>query len=249
MRIIHMSDLHLTQDGSTIWGEDTREKFIIAIDMIKKMQDIDAILVSGDISNDGSFSSYIFADRLFSSTNIPTYWSLGNHDNLDLLKNNNLLSYCKLVCEATIYGWQIIILNSIAHDEEQPGKNRSRGVIDIDTMIKIKNQIYTKKKPTIVVLHHPALEIGGWQDLKILKNRDKFREIIESSEYVRIVLAGHIHEFTDRTLNGIRYSTAPGLGFAFSSKLANYEIQHGAEGFSLITINKNKILINKIALR
>lgn len=59
MRIIHMSDLHLTQDGSTIWGEDTREKFIIAIDMIKKMQDIDAILVSGDISNDGSFSSYI----------------------------------------------------------------------------------------------------------------------------------------------------------------------------------------------
>ena len=134
-----MSDLHLTQDGSTIWGEDTREKFIIAIDTIKKMQDIDAILVSGDISNDGSFSSYIFADRLFSSTNIPTYWSLGNHDNLDLLKNNNLLSYCKLVCEATICGWQIIILNSIAHDEEQPGKNRSRGVIDIDTMIKIKS--------------------------------------------------------------------------------------------------------------
>lgn len=71
----------------------------------------------------------------------------------------------------------------------------------------------------LTVLHHPALEIGGWQDLKILKNRDKFREIIESSEYVRIVLAGHIHEFTDRTLNGIRYSTAPGLGFAFSSKL------------------------------
>lgn len=29
-----MSDLHLTQDGSTIWGEDTREKFIIAIDMM-----------------------------------------------------------------------------------------------------------------------------------------------------------------------------------------------------------------------
>jgi Icc protein len=114
---------------------------------------------------------------------------------------------------------------------------------------KIKNKIYTLKKPTIVVLHHPALEIGGWQDLKILKNRDKFREIIESSEYVRIVLAGHIHEFTDRTLNGIRYSTAPGLGFAFSSKLSNYEIQHGAEGFNLITINKNKILINKIALK
>ena len=72
MRIIHMSDLHLTQDGSTIWGEDTREKFIIAIDMIKKMQDIDAILVSGDISNDGSFSSYIFADRYLPSFYRPS---------------------------------------------------------------------------------------------------------------------------------------------------------------------------------
>ena len=62
MRIIHMSDLHLTQDGSTIWGEDTREKFIIAIDMIKKMQDIDAILVSGDISNGVSHLIFLQID-------------------------------------------------------------------------------------------------------------------------------------------------------------------------------------------
>ena len=30
------------------------------------MRDVDAIIVSGDISNDGSLNSYYFADRVFS---------------------------------------------------------------------------------------------------------------------------------------------------------------------------------------
>ena len=65
MRIIHISDIHLTRDGSSIWGEDTQQKFVKAIDLIKEIQNIDAILVSGDISNDGSLTSYEFADNSY----------------------------------------------------------------------------------------------------------------------------------------------------------------------------------------
>ena len=68
MKIIHMSDLHLSADGALVWEEDCRRKFLTAIKQIKMMRDVDAIIVSGDISNDGSLNSYYFADRVFSVT-------------------------------------------------------------------------------------------------------------------------------------------------------------------------------------
>ena len=85
MKIIHMSDLHLPADGALVWEEDCRRKFLTAIKQIKMMRDVDAIIVSGDISNDGSLNSYYFADRVFSELNIPTYWCVGNHDNLRVM--------------------------------------------------------------------------------------------------------------------------------------------------------------------
>ena len=248
MRIIHMSDLHLTRDGLPIWGEDTRQKLECAIELIKKIQNIDVILVSGDISNDGSWESYEFADNVFSQTGIPTYWCLGNHDNLDLLKSTNSLKYCKLSDISELCGWNIILLNSVTKDDDVPGQNRSRGIIDSQTITELYEIVNGIDKPTIVVLHHPALEIGGWQDKKILKNRESFRKILESSKNVRIVLSGHVHEFSDTTLNGIRYSTATGLGFAFSGKTPNYKLSAGSEGFSEITIKGDKIFINNILL-
>ena len=67
MRIVHMSDLHLTKDGIPIWETNTMDHFNKSIEIIRGMKDLDAIVVTGDISNDGSEWTYRYADRLFSS--------------------------------------------------------------------------------------------------------------------------------------------------------------------------------------
>ena len=46
----------------------------------------------------------------------------------------------------------------------------------------------------------------------------------------------------------ILYSTASGIGFAFSTKLPKYEIKQGQEGFSCISLNKKDIFIENILL-
>ena len=111
------------------------------------------------------------------------------------MKNNNLLSYCKLVCEATIYGWQIIILNSIAHDEEQPGKNRSRGVIDIDTMIKIKNKIYTEQEVEILNMDLLSYYIADDMDEEELKMSKNLPKDASRKEYNKLL--GKINKITE----------------------------------------------------
>ena len=97
MKIIHMSDLHLSADGALVWEEDCRRKFLTAIKQIKMMRDVDAIIVSGDISNDGSLNSYYFADRVFSELSIPTYWCVGNHDNLSVMFTTFKPKFCHFI--------------------------------------------------------------------------------------------------------------------------------------------------------
>lgn len=248
MKIIHMSDLHLSANGALVWGEDCRRNFLTAIAQIKIMRDIDAIIVSGDISNDGSLSSYTFADLAFAELNIPTYWCAGNHDDLSVLSTIFKPKFCHLCGQEKIGDWRLYMVNSVAKDSDNPSTNRSKGIVTLEARIELDKQLSKNPEPTIVVLHHPPLEIGGWQDNKILKNRDTFREMLCCHENVKLVLSGHVHTFSVKKDKNILYSTASSIGFAFSKELPIYEIKQGQDGFSCISLSKNNISIDNILL-
>ena len=96
--------------------------------------------------------------------------------------------------------------------------------------------------PTIIALHHPPLEPGGWLNRKLLDNRDDFNEIISQYPY------GHIHYYTDVKRGHIRYSSSSAVGFAFDKELPKFQIAKGLEGFSIIDIDKNEIITNNILI-
>lgn len=248
MKIIHMSDLHLTGDGGPVWGEDSRRKFLFTIEAIGKIKNIDLVVVSGDISDDGSLSSYVFADQVFAKLNIPTYWCVGNHDNIDTISTIFQPSFCHIVDQTLINGWRLYFVNSVALDADNPQSNRSRGVVTTQTRKCLNKQLSLHSEPSIIILHHPPLEIDGWQDDKILKDRETFRAMLNKHENVKIVLSGHVHIFSKKSDKGILYSTASSVAFAFSSELPKFTIEHGHEGFSCISINKNDVLIENIII-
>ena len=77
MRIIHMSDLHLTSDKHPIWGVDTYEHFVKTLNSIDSIPNIDCIVVSGDIADDGNLLTYQYADDMLNSLSIPVLWCPG----------------------------------------------------------------------------------------------------------------------------------------------------------------------------
>ena len=248
MKIIHMSDLHLSADGALVWEEDCRRKFLTAIEQIKMMRDIDVIIVSGDISNDGSLDSYYFANRIFAELNIPTYWCAGNHDNLSVMFTIFKPKFCHLSNQALIGGWRLYFVNSVAKDNDEPNSNRSKGIVAMNIRKELDGLLSNNPEPSIIVLHHPSLEIGGWQDCKILKDRETFREMLGRHKNVKLVLSGHVHIFSVKKDKNILYSTASSTGFAFSTGLPKYKINQGLEGFSRISLSKKDIIIENVLL-
>mgnify|MGYP005679953443 FL=1 len=84
-KLIHLSDLHLVSPGTlTSRVLDTNailEETINEIaNKIEYFGQIDALVVTGDISDDGSLESYISAYEKLGKLNVPVLAIPGNHD-------------------------------------------------------------------------------------------------------------------------------------------------------------------------
>jgi len=241
MRIVHLSDIHLTQNGYEIWETNTMDHFNRAIELISELENIDAIIVTGDLSNDGSEWTYRYIDKAFQKVGIPTYCCPGNHDDIGLMLNEYHPLFYHIEPCAKIGGYKFVILNSAIPE-------MSRGELGIETFQFLRQQLDDLAVPTIISFHHPAIEPGGWLSRKLLENRKDFNDLIENYPNVKMVLYGHLHYNIQHIINEVIYSAAPSVGFAFDKDLPKFQIAKGQEGFNLITIENEQIKIETVKL-
>lgn len=246
MKLIHLSDIHLMENGQIIWDTDTKSHFDKAIDIIKKLSDIDAIIISGDLSNDGSEWSYRYIDNQFASIGIPTYCCPGNHDNIDFLSHKFEPEFLQFKNNIYLEGWKFYFLNTVIADENDYQQNMAKGMISEKDLMILEDSLKNNDAPSAIVFHHPAKEPGGWLNRRLLENRDKFNKMISRYSHVRLVLYGHIHYSIQHEQDSIIYSSAPSIGYAFDKELPKFHIAEKKEGFNLIEIQENNINITKI---
>ena len=243
-----MSDLHLTKDRIPIWDTNTMDHFNKAIEIIRGIKNIDAIIVTGDISDDGSEWTYRYADSMFSSLGIPAYLCPGNHDSLKMMLDVYKPSFYQVLPTSRIIeGWKLVILNSVIPSDENPNQNKARGFLSEESLNYVQQEL-EEGLPTIIALHHPPLEPGGWLNRRLLENRDIFNQTIQSYPNTRLIVYGHIHYFTDVQQGHTRYSSSTSVGFAFDKDLPKFQIADGLEGFSLIEIDNDIIDIKNVKL-
>lgn len=238
MKIIHISDIHIEDQGKAIWDTDTKRHFNNVIEKLRTLGDIDAVIVTGDLSNDGSEWSYKYIDESFAALEIPTFCCPGNHDNLDVFYHGYKPSFYNTCEKFEIGEWTFIMLNSAV-------TGMSRGFFNPEALSKL---IQLSSGPIVVVLHHPPIEQKGWLNRKLLENRDEFNDIIHQNKNVKLVLYGHTHYHTDNIINGVIYSSASSIGFAFHPSLPKFEIAHGKEGFSIIEFQNNITTVSDVNL-
>ena len=189
MRLIHLSDLHITDCGKPIWDTNVVSHFEMMLDKIKQVKDVDAIIVTGDISNDGSPWSYDYVFKSFDALGVPVLCCPGNHDSLPSFHSGSTNR------SVHIGGWKVILLNSVMKDEDDPNKNRASGYIYPEAIAWLREEL-KEQIPTCIALHHPTLDPGGWFNRKLLINRDEFNALIQNFEHVKLVMYGHIHYHT-----------------------------------------------------
>lgn len=232
LRILHLSDTHLTGDGSLHYGiVDTQEHLERVLERASTLDDLDLVAVSGDLSEDGSIESYENLKRLIepfaARRGAAVAFTMGNHDDRE---NFEAVLGPRTGVEV-VHGFRIIRL-----DTSVPGQGF--GLVDDAQLEWLRTELAGPSgRGTVLILHHPP--IGAESALLAaleLRNPSALTDACSGSD-VRVVLCGHYHCATTSNAAGIPIFVAPGVANA-SDPLAPVGTERAtfASGFSLVTI-------------
>lgn len=230
LRILHLSDTHLTGDGALHQGSvDTTAALESVLARIDGVPGIGLVAVSGDVSEDGSPESYAalvervggWAER----HGAALVAAPGNHDLREgfrqVLTNGHVLGEGGRPLMHTmeyhaptvpVWGQSLVAGRRIVTvDTSVPGAGY--GEISEASLERLRAALDGEHAPhgTVVVLHHPPLPGPTALHAALqLRNPVALADVIRGSD-VRVVLAGHYHHHFAGSLAGIPVLVAPGV--------------------------------------
>lgn len=202
--LVQISDTHLCADPHrSLRGINTHHCLKAVFNLASShLQQASLIVVTGDISHDGSSESYCFLeDRLRNQSGMKRLLP-GNHDQFETL--------CQVMPQPTwptvdqLGSWLLIGLDSHL-------KGESAGCLDSDQLVDLEFILANNaSQPVLVALHHPPIPTGSlWMDEISLINQVEFRQLLIKYSQVRAVIFGHAHQEMDETHYGIRWLCCP----------------------------------------
>ena len=220
-RLLQLSDLHVVAPGTMASGVlDTPALLRNAIDAIVKqrggIEPLDAVLVTGDISDDGTAESYIEARAQLERLDLPLLLIPGNHDHRDTMRSAfadlSLMPKEGPVDWATDLGTtRIVGLDSLV-------EGQGAGRLSETTLSHLRDSLADFHGDSVVVaLHHPPLLTGiRFMDDIRLENVVELAAILAPFNGELLVVAGHVHGVHLGRVGGHPVVTAPSICSAFA---------------------------------
>ncbi|XUL90095.1 metallophosphoesterase [Streptomyces galilaeus] len=210
MKILHLSDTHLERtDAPNRNGVNATDSLRLMLAELRHQRGVDAIVVTGDLANDGAVEAYSAVRELVggfarSMGGVPVFYTTGNHDEREafgkVLGSGHLaadgtdrvvsaLFPVEFGCAAVsdVGGYRFITLDSLV-----PGKVYGR--LSGAQLDWLKEELSTPfGNGTVLAFHHPpiALDVPTQQAFGLL-NPGELADAIRGSD-VRVVLTGHFH--------------------------------------------------------
>lgn len=206
LTLLHLSDTHLAGDGTLHNGVvDTAAALRRVLRRAETLRRIDGVVMSGDLSDDGSAESYRLLrgeiEPWARDRGAPVLYVMGNHDGRDGFES--VLGARTGVAE--IGGVRFLRL-----DSSVPGFGY--GHVGSEQLDWLRGELRAPAEHgSVVVMHHPPVPARTplLQALE-LQNPDELLDAIAGTD-VRLVLAGHFHHSLVTTVRGIPLMVATGI--------------------------------------
>lgn len=214
--VVQLTDSHIFADpAARLLGLDTLASLHAVIDQaLAECPQIDLVLASGDIAQDGSSAAYQRFIDAQARINAPCYWIAGNHD--DAQRMAELGAVHGLAQPWVDAGaWRIVLL-----DSSQPGQ--VAGYLDAIQLARLDAALHSAgDRYVLVCLHHHPVSTGSeWMAAIGLQNSEALFARLDVDPRVRVLLWGHIHQCLDQQRGHLRLLATPStcVQFALNSQ-------------------------------
>jgi len=235
--IAQISDCHLfSRTDAMHYGANVYQNLVNVLQTIKTQHQVQAIIFTGDITQDHSEVSYQrFAQAVTAcEINTPIYYLAGNHDEHELLdKHLSAAPFNKNKIISHDY-WQIVLLNS---KSETPN-----GFVSESELLTFENNIDNNKHQLIMMHHHP-LDVGYFIDRHGLNNQMQFWQTIDKHKTVKAIACGHVHQamilYPKPEAKGVPLYTCPATSIQFDPSKDSGSSNGQGGGFRIFSLYTN----------
>lgn len=258
LRILHLSDTHFSGDGGRHYGVvDTAEHLRRALARVGHLL-FDLVVVSGDVSEDGSEESYrrIHAQLTpwAEARGARVVYAMGNHDlrapfravlgggQADAGEQTppGTEPDRPVASVATHDGWRVIVLDSsipgVGYGDLEPAQ----------LQFLRENLAEPAEHGTIVVVHHPPVRAQTDLLQALALDDADGRALIDTvaGTDVRVVLSGHYHLPITEFVAGVPINVAPGVTNV-SSAFGDPKEESAIDGYggAVVTVQGDRVRI------
>ena len=225
--LVQLSDSHLFADADgKLLGMNTHDSLQRVIERVLDEQpQVDLILASGDLSQDGSLASYQRFRQLHEQIPAPARWFAGNHDELPAMQaacaGSDLLQPI-----IDLGNWRIILL-----DTSIPGA--VPGYCSAEQLALLEQALQTAgDRYVLVTFHHHPVSIGcRWMEPIGIRNPEALFAVTDRCPQLQAMLWGHIHQEFDQLRNGVRLLASPSTCVQFAPGSEEFQVDQEAPGY------------------
>ena len=250
MKLIHISDIHLTCPGERMGGLDPHRRFAQALDEVRaKHQDVDRIIITGDLTHWGEPAAYAALKEALVDLPCPVRLLMGNHD----IRSNFLAAFPDHPRDETGYinyaedvdGTRLIYLDTTA-------PRTHAGHFGADRIAWLDAQLEGCERARLF-MHHNVMTLGQPAEDKIAlieQDRPAFAALLTRYQSkIDYLHFGHIHAICTGTYCGIPFASVRSTGNQSLPDFTETEMLQGgpmAPSFSLIEARADMTVIHDI---
>lgn len=205
---VQISDCHI-DNVEYAMGVNTHVNLKKIINKIINI-DTDALLISGDLTHNGTITSYKTLQQILFPVQIKLLVISGNHDidnNLNTIFSKNLFS------QFTLRKWEIISTNSVQ-------TSKTSGFLTKNELKKLNfNLTQSIAKYILIVLHHPIVPMNStWDDSLSLENPKALFNVLDKYPKIQAILFGHAHQAAEFSRLGVKIISCPSTALQFNNE-------------------------------
>ena len=217
-KFVQITDFHLRPPGVLTLGTvDAQACAAKAVDrVLRDHGDVDAVLMTGDVTDRGEAEAYESAVSLLSRFSAPVVVIPGNHDRTGPLRRafRDFPGFADLPLPdkaSSAHRFGEVTVAALDTSVDGLDEGAGHGTLGADQLDWL-DAVLGAAGPSLIAMHHPPFSTGvGFMDAIPLTDAADFAEIVARHDNVVRIVCGHVHRTIVGAVSGVPAIAVPGV--------------------------------------
>ena len=247
MRLVQISDLHMTPSGQRLHGLDPAARLRACVaDINRQAGDAQLCIATGDLTEKGETDAYEVVRACLDELTMPYCLLIGNHDHRGRFRQafpevptdeSGFVQYSRQLGDAV----------QLCLDTVEAGSHAGSYCEQRCEWLANELAKWTDRA-VYLFMHHPPFPIGlpGLDVIRLLESTG-IESVLRQAPQVRHIFFGHVHRPVSGAWNGVPFSALPGTLHQVALEFDEPPFivySHERPGYALIDLRKGQTIVH-----